>query len=120
MDDIRRRVSVLGLIADIYSTAKHHAAAPRLRILIYLDRTITADEYGPIARKMAEYIDPTMAIFDPTTFEVARLMYFPRCSSDSQYFYESYEGLFVSADGLLAQYADWRDVTLWPALPGNG
>ena len=118
MDDIRRRVSGLGLIADIYSTARHHAAAPRLRILIYLDRTVTADEYEPIARKMAGYIDPTLAIFDPTTFEVARLMYFPRCSLDSQYFYESYEGLFVSADGLLAQYADWRDMTLWPALPG--
>jgi predicted P-loop ATPase len=117
-NDIKLRVSSLGIKSDIYSTAKHHGAAPRLRILFYIDRTVNAEEYEPCARKMAQYIDPSMVIFDPTTFEVARLMYFPRCSSDSEFVYESYEGLFVSADGLLAQYADWRDVSLWPALPG--
>jgi predicted P-loop ATPase len=26
---------------------------------------------------------------------------------------------FISADGVLAAYSDWRDVTLWPALPGQ-
>jgi predicted P-loop ATPase len=117
-NDIKLRVSGLGIKADIYSTAKHHGAAPRLRILFYLDRTVTADEYEPCARKMAEYIDPSMAMFDPTTFETARLMYFPRCSADSEFVYKSYEGLFVSADSLLGQYADWRNVSLWPSLPG--
>jgi predicted P-loop ATPase len=118
-DDIRRRINGLGVKADIYSTAKHCPAAPRLRVLIYTDRTVSADEYEPIARKMAETIDPELAIFDPTTFEVARLMYWPRCSSDSQYIRESYEGPFVSADGLLALYADWRDVQSWPRRAGE-
>ena len=44
----------------IYSTRKHtDSNDPRLRILFPLDRTITADEYEPCARRMAEYIGMT-------------------------------------------------------------
>jgi predicted P-loop ATPase len=116
-DDILRRVEGLGTGYCVYSTRKHHGAAPRLRVLIPFDRTVTADEYEPCARKMAEFIG--LEFCDPSTFEVARLMYWPSCSSDSQYIYHYADKPFVSADGLLAQYADWRDVSLWPALPGT-
>jgi predicted P-loop ATPase len=115
-DDVWRRVEGLGVGYCIYSTRKHHGAAPRLRVLIPFDRTVTADEYEPLARLMAQYIALEMA--DPTTFEVARLMYWPSCCSDSQYFYHTGDKPFLYADGLLAEYADWRDVSLWPALPG--
>ncbi len=115
-NDVLRRVEGLGAGYCIYSTRKHREDAPRLRILIPFDRTVTAEEYEPCARKMAEYIGLEMA--DPTTFQVARLMYWPSCCSDSQYTYHYADKPFVSADGLLAQYADWRDVSLWPALPG--
>jgi hypothetical protein len=117
-DDIISRVRGLGVKADVYTTAKHHPAAPRLRILIYTDRTMTADEYEPCARKTAQIIDPATAMFDPTTFEAARIMYWPRCSSDSQYLRESCDGSFISAGGLLAMYADWRDASQWPSAPG--
>ena len=115
-EDVLRRVEGLGVGYCIYSTRKHHGAAPRLRILIPFDRTVTADEYEPCARKMAEYIALEMA--DPTTFEVARLMYWPSCCADSQYIYYYADKPFVSADGLLATYADWRNVSLWPSIPG--
>ena len=117
-DDILRRVEGLGVGYCVYSTRKHHGAAPRLRILIILDRTVTADEYEPIARKLAEYIDPTMGIFDPTTFEVARLMYWPSCCADSQYIFHYSDKPFAWADELLNQYTDWRNVSLWPSMPG--
>lgn len=55
-EDVLRRVEGLGCGYCIYSTRKHSPAAPRLRVLIPLDRTATADEYEPIARRMAEYI----------------------------------------------------------------
>ena len=55
-DDILRRVDALGCGYCIYSTRKHQPAAPRLRVLLPLDRTITAEEYEPIARKIGEYI----------------------------------------------------------------
>lgn len=116
-NDVLRRVEALGCGYCIYSTRKHQPAAPRLRVLLPLDRTVTADEYEPLARKAAEYIG--MEFADPTTFEASRLMYWPSCCADSEYVYIVGDKPFISADGLLAQYADWHDVSSWPALPGQ-
>lgn len=116
-DDIMRRVEALGCGYCIYSTRKHQPAAPRLRVLLPLDRTVTADEYEPLARKTAEYIG--LEFVDPTTFEPSRLMYWPSCCFDSEYVYAVGDKPFISADGLLATYTDWHDMTTWPALPGH-
>ena len=116
-DDVLRRVDSLGCGYCVYSTRKHQPAAPRLRVLFPLDRTVTADEYEPIARKAAEYIG--LEFSDPTTFEPSRFMYWPSCCSDSEYVYVVGDKPFISADGLLAQYTDWHDMTQWPALPGQ-
>lgn len=116
-DDVLRRVEALGCGYCVYSTRKHQAAAPRLRVLLPLDRIVTTDEYEPIARKAAEYIGLQFA--DPTTFECSRLMYWPSCCRDSQYVYVVGDKPFLSADGLLAQYADWHNTELWPKAPGE-
>lgn len=116
-DDILRRVDALGCGYCVYSTRKHQPSAPRLRVLLPIDRTVTADEYEPLARKAAEYIGLEFA--DPTTFDPSRLMYWPSCCSDSEYVYIAGDKPFISADGLLARYADWHDVSSWPALPGQ-
>ena len=116
-EDVLRRVEGLGCGYCVYSTRKHSPAAPRLRVLLPLDRTATADEYEPLARKMAEVIG--MELADPTTFDVHRLMYWPSCCADSEYVYTYQDKLMLSADGLLAQYADWRDVTSWPRHAGE-
>ena len=110
--DILRRVEGLGCGYCVYSTRKHSPAAPRLRILLPLDRTVTADEYEPLARKIAETIG--MEFADPTTFEVTRLMYWPSCCADSEYVYAWQDKPLLSADGVLAMYEDWRDVNSWP------
>lgn len=116
-DDVLRRVNGLGCGFCVYSTRKHQPAAPRLRVIMPLDRTVTADEYEPIARRMAEYIGIELA--DPTTFEASRLMYWPSCCSDSQYVYAAEDKPLLSADGILATYTDWRNVAAWPAIPGQ-
>lgn len=110
-----RRVAGLGCTYAVYSTRKHHDAAPRLRVLILLDRTVTADAYEPIARKLAEFIG--LELCDPTTFEASRLMYWPSCSSDSAYVFEAGGAAIASADGILGLYKDWRDITTWPQVP---
>lgn len=115
-DDVIKRVQILGCNYVIYSTRKHASYKPRLRIIIPTDRTITVDEYEPIARKVAAMIGIEMA--DPTTFQASRLMYWPSCSSDSEYVYKYEDKPFLSADGILSQYADWKDVTCWPQVPG--
>ena len=115
-DDVCRRVEALGCGYCIYSTRKHMPSAPRLRVLLPLDRTCSADEYEPIARKLAEMIGITLA--DPTTFEASRLMYWPSCCSDGEYVYYAADKPMLSADGVLALYADWRDTGSWPVVPG--
>lgn len=115
-EDILRRVEGLGCGYCVYSTRKHHPAAPRLRIILPLDRTVTADEYEPIARKMAQYIGIEYA--DPTTFEPSRLMYWPSVCADGEYVFTFADKPMASADGLLAQYIDWRDISQWPQVPG--
>ena len=116
-DDVARRVSALGCGYCIYSTRKHRPDAPRLRILLPLDRTCTADEYEPCARRMAAMIG--LELVDPSTFEASRLMYWPSCCADSQYIYYVEDKPFLSVDGLLATYSDWKDVTSWPTPPGG-
>ncbi len=115
-EDVLRRVDGLGCGYCVYSTRKHCPAAPRLRVLIPLDRTCTAEEYEPIARKLAELIG--MELADPTTFEAHRLMYWSSCSADAEYIWRPADKPMLSADGMLGLYADWHDYTSWPAVPG--
>lgn len=114
--DILKRAAGLGCAVAVYSTRKHADYAPRLRVIIPLDRTATADEYEPAARKLASLMG--IQFCDPTTFEASRLMYWPSCCLDSAYVCEVYDRPFCSLDGILGMYGDWTDVTQWPQVPG--
>ena len=115
--NVLRKIDSLGAGYAVYSTRSHAEFRPRLRVIMPLDRTVSADEYEPIARKLASYIGLEMC--DPTTFEASRLMYWPACSSDSQYVFNFADKSFVSADGILKLYTDWHDVSVWPQVPGE-
>lgn len=115
--DILLRIESLGCAYAVYSTRKHEEAKPRLRVLVPLNRTATADEYEPLARKLASIIG--IDLCDPTTFEASRLMYWPSCSSDSSYVYQYGDKPFLDADGVLNLYSDWRNVAEWPEVPGT-
>lgn len=112
---VLQRISALGCGYAVYSTRKHEGAKPRLRAIFPLDRTCTADEYEPIARKLAQLIG--IEFCDPTTFQASRLMYWPSVSSDSQYVCEFADKSFLSSDGMLAMYGDWRNIAEWPEVP---
>lgn len=116
-DNVLRKIDALGIAYVVYSTRSHADWKPRLRVILPLDKTVTADQYEPIARKLASTIG--IELCDPTTFEASRLMYWPGCSSDSRYIFASADKPFISADGILALYADWHDVTTWPQVPGE-
>ena len=100
----------------VYSTRKHIETAPRLRLLFPLDRTVSADEYEPIARRIAAMIGIQMA--DPTTFEPSRLMFWPSCSVDSDYVFRYKDAPFFTANEVLNSYTNWRDFSSWPQVPG--
>lgn len=115
-ESVISKVEDLGCSYCIYSTRKHMPSRPRLRVVIPLDRTVSPDEYEPCARRVAASIGISMA--DPTTFEACRLMYWPSCSTDSEYVFKAKDAPFISADFLLSTYTDWHDLTSWPQVPG--
>lgn len=96
----------------IYSTHKHTAEKPRLRLVIPLSRECSADEYEAVARKIAENIGIDM--FDDTTYQPQRLMYWPSTSIDGEYIFRHCENKLLDVSRVLAQYDDWHDVTQWP------
>lgn len=96
----------------IYSTHKHTPENPRLRLVIPLSRNVTADEYMAVARRVAEEIG--MELFDDTTYEPSRLMYWPSTSSDGEFVFRDIDGEILNPDTVLSKYKDWRDSSEWP------
>ena len=95
-----------------YSTHSHTPKSPRLRFVIPLDREVSPEEYEPIARRVAA--DLGIDMFDVTTYETSRLMYWPSTPSDGEFVFETVSRPFLKADDVLARYRDWRDVSEWP------
>lgn len=98
--------------AVLHSTHKHCESSPRYRLILPINREVTADEYVAISRKIAGTLG--IEIFDNTTFETNRLMFWPSNSLDTKYYAQFQEGPWVDADAILASYLDWRDITLYP------
>lgn len=98
--------------AVLHSTHKHCETSPRYRLIMPIDREVTPDEYVAISRKIAGALG--IELFDNTTFEVNRLMFWPSNSIDTEYYARFQDGQFVCADEILAQYVDWTDSSQWP------
>lgn len=101
-----------GFAACVYSTFSHTPEKPKLRLVMPLDRDVSDIEYEPIARKVAQWwgIDQ----MDATTYQSARLMFWPSCPSDALPFYELHEGPWLCADDILAEYDDWLNAAEYP------
>ena len=95
-----------------YSTHKHTPQKPRLRLVIPLNRQVTPDEYQAVARKIAENFGIDM--FDDTTYQPQRLMYWPSTSADGEFFFRWQDGDWLDADAILDEYEDWQDQASWP------
>lgn len=103
--------------AVIHSTHKSSTAKPRHRLIIPLNREVSQEEYQAIARKVAG--DLNIDLFDQSTFDVNRLMFWPSVSSDAEYYFEYQDGPFLDADYILGLYTDWHDTSEWPTASNN-
>ena len=99
----------------LYSTHSHTPQAPRYRLVIPLSREVSADEYTPIALRIADDIGITL--FDQSTYEASRLMYWPSASKDGEFIALSGDGEPADADAILDSFNDWRNVAEWPVDP---
>lgn len=98
--------------AVLHATHKSCVSKPRHRLVIPLDREVSQEEYQAIARKVAG--DLNIELFDASTFDVNRLMFWPSVSNDVEYYFEYQDGSFLSADYMLSRYNNWHDTTEWP------
>lgn len=96
----------------IYSTHKHTKEKPRLRLIIPLSRVVSCDEYMAVSRKIAEKIG--IEQFDDTTYEPARLMYYPSTSKDGEFVFQYEDREFLNPDLVLEEYDSWQDCNQWP------
>ena len=103
---------LFGNAAAVYSTHKHTAEKPRLRLVIPLSRNVTPDEYQAICRRVASVLG--IDKFDDTSYQHQRMMYWPSTSQDGEFFFRYCDAPFLDADAELATYYDWRDVSAWP------
>ena len=96
----------------LHSTHSHTEEAPRYRLILPLDRSVSAAEYVPIARRIAEYIG--LEMFDETGYQPFRLMFWPSCCADGKFVLEEGHGEYVPTDLILDTYVDWQDASSWP------
>ena len=96
----------------VYSTHKHTPEHPRLRLLIPLKREISEEEYPAVARMVAKEIG--IDLFDDTTYEPSRLMYWPSTSANGVFFYQVKDGAALDPDEYLSRYDNWHDASTWP------
>ena len=98
--------------AVLHGTHKHCETSPRFRLIMPLSRKCTPEEYVALARRIAGTLGIEM--FDKTTFDPCRLMFWPSNSRDTEYYFRFQDGPFLSVDDILSTYTDWRDSSEWP------
>lgn len=98
--------------AVMHGTHKHSANDPRYRLILPLSRECSQDEYKAVSRWVAGQLD--IELFDKTTFETNRLMFWPSSPKDVDYYFVEQDGPWLDVDLVLAEYIDWKDSSLWP------
>lgn len=96
----------------LHSTRKHQPSKPRLRLIIPLAKAVPAEQYEPIARRIAGDFD--IQWFDLSTYQLERLMYWPSISEGAEFLFHVQDAPWLDPDAVLARYPDWRDTSLWP------
>ena len=96
----------------IYSTHKHTPESPSLRLIIPLSREVSEDEYPALGRIVAKEIG--INLFDDTTYEACRLMYWPSTPANGEFIFQEKDGDPLTRMCTFPKYADWRDAATWP------
>ena len=114
-----KRLDALGAAYCVYSTAKHHPAKPRLRVVIPLNKDIEAELFPLVTILTAKLIQPELTWFDPTCDQPQRIMFFPTHCQDVAPVYHAGDNPFLNGMALIERDCPgWQDVTTWPSFPG--
>ena len=86
----------------IYSTHKHRKESPRYRLIIPLSRHVNEKEYEVLSKEVTKEIGEDL--FDKSTYEASRLMYWPSTSSDGEFVYKKIDGKLLDVTYYLSKY----------------
>ncbi len=122
LEYLKRNISFYCMV---HSTHSHNEDENRFRIIAPLSREVNADEYEALGRRIAYRIENTQTesfkgLFDETTFQANRLMFFPSVSADGEYICEllnldmvSDEQNIIDVEKVLEEYLDRNDIYEW-------
>ena len=96
----------------MHTTHSHTKDKPRYRMFFPLKRPVDVVEYQAIGRRVAAEIG--IELFDDTTYQPARLMYWPSTPMDGEFKVWTMDGPWLDPDEVLRTYHDYRDVSEWP------
>ena len=96
----------------MHTTHSHTKASPRYRMFFPLTRPVDAVEYQAIGRRVAQEIG--IELFDDTTYQPSRLMYWPSTPRDGEFKVWELDGRWIDPDEVLKTYHDYKDVSEWP------
>lgn len=111
-DDSLERIQAAGYTCCVYSTHKNTLKQPRLRVIIPMTRDVTEAEYPAVARMVAK--DIGIDLFDDSTYEPSRLMYWPSTPMHSDFIFQDFDGKVLDPDKILLRYDEWQDESTWP------
>lgn len=99
----------------LYSTHKHKPSAPRYRLIIPLASDVTPTDYTVLSTVMAKQIGTEL--FDETTHEPNRMMFWPSTSWDGIFFFDQKAGDFLDPQDILTEAATMSETQVFPSAP---
>lgn len=98
--------------AFLYTTHSHTKESPRVRIVIPLDEDVSPDMYIALARYFAA--DWGIELFDPCSYKVNQMMYWPTTPKGGEFIGEEVKGPFLNAAEYLVGHPGWEDISKLP------
>ena len=120
-DQIIDELNAGGYAYILYTTHSHTPNKPRFRVLMPLDREVSPLEYEAVARRfISTKLSGIPATLDSSTFEPARVMFYPTAPKDSQHYINEWaDGEVLSADAVLSTYKTQDYANEWDLHPSE-
>lgn len=104
VEDLIHELYETGLEFILYSTHSHAPNKPRVRVLIPLDREVSAKEFEAISRHVVAYNDEWARMIDTKSFKPAQAMFYATATKDGEYLFDYSTGRTLSASKALEEH----------------
>lgn len=112
IENIKNNAFIEGFELLIHTTFKSSKESPRVRIIIPLSRNVDKVEYEFLARYVANLLTD-INIFDSTTFQANRMMYWPAKMKNEEYKFFEEKGDILEVDRMLKDNPNYLDSSTW-------